>query len=833
MGKRLRYFGDYELLAEIARGGMGVVYKARQVTLNRTVAVKMILGGCLASPDDVKRFRVEAEAAAQLDHPGIVPIYEVGEHEGNHYYSMGFVDGQSLAARVTQGPLPPREAAALVRNVAEAVHYAHEKGVIHRDLKPGNVLLDEHGRPRVTDFGLAKLTQSASGLTGTGQILGTPSYMPPEQAAAQVHAIGRAADVYSMGAILYCLLTGRPPFQAATPVETLLQVQQQEPAAPRTLNPDVPLDLDTIALKCLDKNPQRRYESAQDLADELDRYLTGRPILARRVGRAERAWRWCKRNPVVAALSSTAAVLLTVTATVSSVAYFREADLRETIEGQASNLRDTVVRETNAKNAADGSARVAEARRKEAEEKTRLLRRALYLSDMKRVQSAWDAGQFATAADLLDTFRVEPNDEDVRGFEWWYWNRKLHDQRTLKGHSRAVYALAYSPDGTRIASTSADQTLKLWDVATGKQIWTFPLPGGNCLAFNRDGTRIIATKGGDTLVFCDANTGRELRSLTGASGLTGLDQYTSGLVTFSLDGTRIAVVNDQVVKIWNTETGQLTLTLNGHTNAIHCVTFSADGSNIATASADGTVRVWNANTGEQTLILKGYDNVVFSPSGKQLTSTSAEDNDFSVTLWDLATGLEVFKMNGHQDYVYAVAFSTDGTRIASAADDKTVRIWDAATGKENLILKGHTETIWCVAFSPDGRRIASAGDEHTLKHWDAVTSDETLMLKANTEQLKLPWAKEHIVARPQKNALSLAFSPDGTRLVAGTYDNTIQIWNTNTATCEETLTLQGGLSHVVCVAYSADSDSSSAVAICYARTLVAAALSTKYQMAKA
>jgi formylglycine-generating enzyme required for sulfatase activity/predicted Ser/Thr protein kinase len=295
----LRDFGDYELLQEIARGGMGVVYKARQVTLNRIVAVKMILGGQLAGPEDVQRFRTEAEAAAQLDHPGIVPIYEVGEQDGQHYFSMGFVEGQSLAKRVAEGPLEPRAAAEMVKTVSEAVQYAHDKGVIHRDLKPGNILLDKVGRPRVTDFGLAKLTGSGSDLTGTGQILGTPSYMPPEQASGKIDQIGPLADVYSLGAILYCLLTGRPPFQAASPLETLFQVQLQEPVRLRQLNSQVPLDLETITHKCLEKNSSRRYGSALELANELQRFLKGEPTLARPVSAFERAWRWCKRRPLI------------------------------------------------------------------------------------------------------------------------------------------------------------------------------------------------------------------------------------------------------------------------------------------------------------------------------------------------------------------------------------------------------------------------------------------------------------------------------------------------------------------------------------------------------
>jgi tRNA A-37 threonylcarbamoyl transferase component Bud32 len=322
-----RTFGEYELEVEIARGGMGVVYKARQRRLNRTVAVKMILAGQLADQEDVRRFLSEAEAAAGLDHPGIVPVFESGEIDGQHFFSMGFVDGQSLAALLAAGPLTSRRAAELVVQVCDAVDYAHEQGVIHRDLKPGNILLDKGGHPRVTDFGLAKRVTGDHGLTRTGEALGTPSYMPPEQASGKIDVIGRPADVYAVGAVLYAALTGRPPFQAATPIDTLLQVLEQEPVSPRQLNADIPRDLETIVLKCLEKEPHKRYATARDLADELRRFLEGKPIQARPVGRAERGWRWCKRNPVVAALSMAAVLLLAVTAAVSAVAYVREAAL--------------------------------------------------------------------------------------------------------------------------------------------------------------------------------------------------------------------------------------------------------------------------------------------------------------------------------------------------------------------------------------------------------------------------------------------------------------------------------------------------------------------------
>lgn len=289
-------FGDYEILAEIARGGMGIVYRARQRSLNRLVALKMILTNQLANAEDVLRFRQEAEAAANLEHPGVVPIYEVGCIDGQHYFSMGLIRGESLAARVQQGPLPQREAAEMTRQIASAIGHAHEQGVIHRDLKPANILLDENGHPRVTDFGLAKVCDTDQNLTATGQILGTPYFMPPEQAAGQLADIGPAADIYSTGAILYNLLTARPPFQAATIMETLNQVIEQLPVPPRQLNVGIDIDLEAICLKCLEKDPADRYASMESLAEDLRRYLAGEPVSVKPVTTLARAWRTVRQE---------------------------------------------------------------------------------------------------------------------------------------------------------------------------------------------------------------------------------------------------------------------------------------------------------------------------------------------------------------------------------------------------------------------------------------------------------------------------------------------------------------------------------------------------------
>jgi ABC-type amino acid transport substrate-binding protein len=308
-----RRFGGYELLGEVARGGMGVVYRARLVGAGREVALKTVLAGDFTRPGARERFRAEVKAAAGLDHPGVVPIYDIGEADGCPYFTMPLVEGGSLQQRLAPGPLPAGEAAWLVRRVADAVQYAHDRGVLHRDLKPANVLLQPGGpapAPRLTDFGLARAVGGGAALTGTGEVLGTPSYMAPEQAAGKLKEVGPASDVYGLGALLYALLTGRPPFQADTPLDTLVQVVGEEPVPPRRVNPQVPADLETVCLKCLEKEPARRYPSANAVAEELGRFEAGQPVLARPVGRLGRAWRWCRRNPAVAGPSALAAGLL-------------------------------------------------------------------------------------------------------------------------------------------------------------------------------------------------------------------------------------------------------------------------------------------------------------------------------------------------------------------------------------------------------------------------------------------------------------------------------------------------------------------------------------------
>jgi tetratricopeptide (TPR) repeat protein len=328
-GTAVRYFGDYEIRRALGRGGMGVVYEAHQASLNRPVALKLVKAGLLAGDDELRRFRNEAEAVARLDHPGIVPIYEVGEHDGQHYFSMKLISGGSLVPLLDRYRDDLRAAARLAAAAAEAVAHAHVRGILHRDLKPANILVDAEGRPHVTDFGLAKRVEADVEFTQSGAILGTPAYMSPEQAGGRSGSITTATDVYGLGALLYALLTGRAPFGGDSVLETIDAVRNVPPEAPRKLNAAVPRDLETICLKGLEKDPRRRYATAQALADDLHAWLELRPIAARRVGVLERAWLWCKRHPAVAALSA-AVVLATVggTATVIAVQAGANAQLR-------------------------------------------------------------------------------------------------------------------------------------------------------------------------------------------------------------------------------------------------------------------------------------------------------------------------------------------------------------------------------------------------------------------------------------------------------------------------------------------------------------------------
>jgi WD40 repeat protein len=660
---------------------MGVVYKARQKSLDRVVALKMVLAGHLAGPDQVERFRREARAAARLDHPHIVPIYAVGQHDGQHYFSMKLIEGRSLGCDVAHYRRNHRAAAFLVSQVARAVHYAHQKGILHRDLKPGNILLDGRKQPHVTDFGLAKRLDASGSLSPEGAVIGTAGYMAPEQAAGR--RLTPAADVYSLGAVLYELLTGRPPFQGATAVETLWQVLDREPP-PRQLNPAVPGDLETICLRCLDKRPSRRYASAEELADDLERWAEGKPIRARRVSRAERAWLWCRRKPALAGLASAAVLAIALGSGIAALnwdkakdaeagkiaALRREEDAKDVNNRLNDELagRDELVRKAVGDKQEQDRVRETEKEREREREEDRAERdrAARYEADMRKAGQLAESEDYEALSRLLKVWEPAPKAHDYRRWEWRYLRAvaarsslvppyqadpKSDDEWyfTLPGRGHSIVRLDWSPEGRRLAVYDEEGWLRVLDVASARE------------SFARQFER-------------------------GAPG-------------------RAAPLGLMVP--WRPDA------------------WSPDGERLALADSDGTVKILDAATGKQVAELPkplgrpprqnlrrrhsngptGYREIAWSPDGRRIV---AAGGDGKIPVYDTATGKEVQSLTGHEGPVLAVAWSGNGRQLASGGADGQVKVWDVQADREAYALTVDAAVV-ALAWSPDGRQILASG----------------------------------------------------------------------------------------------------------------------------
>jgi WD40 repeat protein len=853
----------YEILEVLGRGGMGIVYKARHRALNRLVALKMIRFDGHAEPGDVSRFRREAALVAQLQHPHIVQIYEIGEQAGRPFFAMEFIAGGSLDRHLAGTPQPARAAAQLVETLARTIHHAHQHDIIHRDLKPANILLQkseipnpqsETNRPtevsdsgfqisdftpKVTDFGLAKLLHgTAARSTQSGEVLGTPSYMAPEQAAGKSAPFGPATDVYGLGSILYDMLTGRPPFKAETALETLLQVQFTDPVSPSHLQPKLPRDLVTICLRCLQKEPRQRYASALALAEDLRRFLDGRPIQARPVGMLARTVKWARRRPAVAALGAGIFLILALG-----------------FAGMTWQWRE-----------AEGARRTAEDR--------------LYFNRIGLAHQAWRGYQVGQAERLLKECLHAGNQGDRRSWEWYYlwrlcnaaeftlsehtlsvngvafspdgcllasctggwlgeqpsdvlvWDasaRKL--LHTFRGHERSVFNVAFAPDGRLLASASYDKTLRLWDLTHPENAAEVLTNAETVLnvAFSPNGSLLAATYAQGSVRIWDVKS----RTVLGTYKKHPDNVFA---VAFDPTGRKIATGgrHDQAVQIWDPDTGRALGSLPWKMD-VRGVAFSADGTLLAAAGYLGAVKVWDlsrpgAEATTHHLYAGPVLNLAFSPNNRDLAWCTIMGQ---IQIIDARTGTEVRTFRGHDGPVNSLAFSPDGRRLASAGGDRRVRVWsvDAPQEVQSHLLEGGWN--YDCAFSPDDKYLALAGGinhsrpaaEHkSVRLWDvdakrlvkefqwtdyltSVAYGRDQLAAGSEDGTAVIWdvataAVRHELKGHRGVVTAIAYSPDTRYLATAGADGTLRFWDTGTG--QEHRTVPGNGTALTCVASSPD-----------------------------
>ncbi len=714
----------YEILGTLGRGGVGVVYKARQVSLGRLVALKMLRVGPLAGPEELARFAQEAEAVARLRHPHIVQVHEVGRHDGMPFLALEYVEGGSLADRLRRAPQPPRPTAELVRLLARAVQHAHEVGILHRDLKPGNVLLASaawgeglgvpgYGLPKLSDFGLAKCLEGVGGdgLTETGDVLGTPCYMAPEQAQGQGRNAGRPADVYALGVILYEMLTGRPPFHAATGLETLMQAAHHEPVSPRALEPGVPRDLETICLKCLQKEPAKRYPTAAELAEDLERFLAGRPIHARPTGPLERGLKWMRRSPAAAGLALLGLLVAAVGFPLVTFLWLDAAHAnREAVErqGEAEEQRGK----------ADDLRQAAELR-----EARLTAARALDLCDRGEVQAGLEL-----LADALGMAERLPGQEALQRAlrvnlaEWPEQLRRpgaVHDNPAGR-----VWNITFSPDGKTLV-LNGPHGLHLWDPGGRRQSRAMLVPGPAMVpsppgsaAFSPDGRLLAAGYDDHKVRLWDPATGKQRSDPLRIDGAGGSQ------VAFHPDGKVLATATEKAIQFWDPATGRL-LHTEPYPGWVMCLAYSPDGAHLALGDYQGQVWLWPTSPGP----------------------ASARDGR---------------RLLGHRLTVSAIAFDPrpGAATVATASRDGTVRFWDVATGRPRGRPRVHAQEVGAMAWGPDGRWLLTGSNDLTAQLWDADT----------LAPVGAPWRFDAPVS-------AVRFAPSSRACVISTEDGKVQFWD--------------------------------------------------------
>ncbi|MBM4091917.1 MAG: hypothetical protein FJ276_21175 [Planctomycetes bacterium] len=815
-----RAIAHFQLLEHLGTGASGSVWKAKDTALDRTVAVKIPRKERL-SEDELEAFLREARAAGQLSHPNIVSVHEVGRDGDTIFIASDYVEGATLREWLKGRPVAPSEAARLCCEIAEALEHAHQRKVIHRDLKPSNILMDAQGKPHVTDFGLARREAGEITITLDGAVLGTPAYMPPEQARGAGHQADRRSDVYALGVILFEMLTGGLPFRGDKRM-LLLQIMHDEPPALRRLNSRIPRDIETICLKCLQKEPAQRYDSARLLADDLRRFLAGQPIQARPVSRMEQSWRWAKRNRAVASLLAAAALLLASIALLATVGYVRESYLR----GVATT---SLQKESEARAEAQRERTAAEAQRNEAIRQKQLALRSLYSAHLLRAQSALDEGNLDAMWDSVTAVEQTlgaATEDALRDWEWQFLRSRVDtSESAIRAHSGVVTSVAFSPDGTRMVTCGEDAIVVLWDVAdrTPRHILDEHRGGVEQVAFSHDGA-LLASAGRDgRVIIWDAASGQPRRTLAGRTGPV-------SCVAWHPAENRVAYVElSGLVHVINVDDDAAPAEPSPTNTEVRAMTWSGDGQ-LLLMGGDKEVLAWAADTREVRFTLPegGATCLAVNPKGDLLAST---DSSGDLTVWNLADRTKKFSVVAHNPRSEGVCWTTDGTELATVGLTNELRLWDLELGRE-LTCYGQPDTfLYCVAQSRDGRWFVTGGGQGIVRWWDVERDPRGARVAGSQKSDFVAWSPDgnrlaaadwwlgarapllvwdQPLAAPQQAprvlsgdaaVISPVWSADSRRIAAGTQD-AVTIWDA--ANGAELQKLEGHQGAVYCVSFSSD-----------------------------
>ncbi|WP_372369462.1 protein kinase [Candidatus Uabimicrobium sp. HlEnr_7] len=809
--KKEKLFADYRVVEELGRGGMGLVYKVYNPQTDRISALKVLLSGNFADEKQVQRFIREVKTTAKLKHPNIVTLYETGFHDNHHYFTMEYIDGESLRSFLKNEKHTQKQVLEILIKVANAVDYAHKEGVIHRDLKPENIMIiGETGIPKVMDFGLAKSTQTEDHLSMTNEILGTPAYMSPEQG--EGSKVSHLTDVYSLGILLYEFLGGRVPFQGKTLANILQQIFHDDPISVRSLNPEIDKELEAICLKAIEKKPNKRYTSAQSFANDLSNYLAHRPIQAKPPGQIVKIKKFCRRHPIL--ITSAISVLFVLSfwgwyvfeQWQKSETQRQEATL-QTAKIMMSKAREASISQSWRRCGVLAGKALSIAQKLESEDAQKIRQQAYshIRTSLFRYGLLWESRDFAISATKI----AYNQDETIlatalESGDIALWNRDGTKLRNIAGHFGRVTSIVFMSNGTLISS-SEDNTIRFWNSDNGNLLRVIETQQQIADIEISPNESILASANGHNITFWNIQTGKQIKKLSAHQNrITDID--------FSQDGKLIASCSeDKTISVWNSNTYKKIQHILGHTATVNDVIF--EGKTIVSASQDRTTRFWDIKSGKEIhiipnstiitdinidqnkkiLAMAGTDSAIyiadlttkkittkleghleevtdihFNKSGNTIVSVSL---DKTVRLWDMKTKKEQNNIHGHSHYVYSVAFHPTRELVASASHDKTIRLWKMTTGEHYQLLTGHTGEVNCVAFSPNGKILASCGYDNSIKLWNIKTASNI-----------------HTFLGHEEGVLSVQFSGDGKYLVSASEDKTIKLWNVATKKLISTFT---------------------------------------------